>query len=37
MEENKLFAEQMEAQRKAIILQDRAKNRGLKDVRKGVD
>ncbi len=27
----------MEAQRKAIILQDRAKNRGLKDVRKGVD
>lgn len=27
----------MEAQRKAIVLQDRAKNRGLKDVRKGVD
>lgn len=27
----------MEAQRKAIILQDRAKNKGNKDVRKGVD
>lgn len=36
-QENKLFAAQIEAQRKAIILQDRAKNKGLKDVRKGVD
>ena len=27
----------MEAQRKAIILHERAKARGLKDVRKGVD
>lgn len=36
-EEEKLFAAQIEAQRKAVILQDRAKNRGLKDVRKGVD
>ncbi len=37
MEDAKLFAEQMQAQRKAIILHERAKNRGLKDVRKGVD
>jgi hypothetical protein len=36
-EEDKLFAQQMEAQRKAIVLQDRAKNHGLKNVRKGVD
>lgn len=36
-EENKLFATQIEAQRKAIVLQDRAKNKGLKDMRKGVD
>ena len=27
----------MEAQRKAIVLQDRAKNNGLKNVRKGMD
>lgn len=27
----------MEAQRKAIILQERAKTRGLQNVRKGVD
>lgn len=27
----------MEAQRKAIVLQDRAKNGGLKNVRKGMD
>lgn len=36
-EENRLFAQQMEAQRKAIVIQDRAKNRGLQDVRKGMD
>jgi hypothetical protein len=27
----------MEAQRKAVVLQDRAKNKGLQNVRKGVD
>ncbi len=27
----------MEAQRLAIVMQDRAKNRGLKDMRKGMD
>ena len=27
----------MEAQRKAIVLQDRAKNRGLKEMRQGMD
>ena len=36
-EENRLFAQQMEAQRKAIVIQDLAKNRGLQDVRKGMD
>lgn len=36
-EEDRLFAQQMEAQRKAIVIQDRAKNRGLQDVRKGMD
>ena len=36
-EEDRLFAQQMEAQRKAIVLQDRAKNKGLKDMRKGMD
>jgi hypothetical protein len=28
-EEERLFAQQMEAQRKAIVLQDRSKNKGL--------
>lgn len=37
MQEEKLFAEQMEAQRKAIVLQERAKHRGIKDIRKGMD
>lgn len=36
-EEDRLFAQQMQAQRKAIVVQDRAKNRGLQDVRKGMD
>jgi len=27
----------MEAQRKAIVLQDRAKNKGLQQMRKGMD
>ncbi len=27
----------MEAQRKALVLADRAKNKGLKNVRKGMD
>jgi hypothetical protein len=36
-EEDRLFAQQMEAQRKAIVLQDRAKNKGLNNVRKGMD
>ncbi len=27
----------MEAQRKAIVIQDRAKNKGLQDMRKGMD
>lgn len=36
-EEDRLFAEQMEAQRKALVLADRAKNKGGKNVRKGVD
>lgn len=36
-EEDRLFAVQMEAQRKAIVLQDRAKNRGLKEMRQGMD
>lgn len=36
-EEDRLFAAQMEAQRKAIVLQDRAKNKGLKEVRQGMD
>lgn len=36
-EEDRLFAQQMQAQRKAIVVQDKAKNRGLQDVRKGMD
>ena len=36
-EEDRLFAEQMEAQRKALILADRAKNNGNKHMRQGVD
>jgi hypothetical protein len=27
----------MEAQRKAVVIQDRSKNKGLQDVRKGMD
>lgn len=36
-EEDRLFAQQMEAQRKAIVLQDRSKNKGLQQMRKGMD
>lgn len=36
-EEDRLFAEQMEAQRKALVLADRAKNKGGQNVRKGMD
>lgn len=36
-EEDRLFAQQMEAQRKAIVVQDKVKNRGLQDMRKGMD
>lgn len=36
-EEDRLFAEQMEAQRKALVLADRAKNKGSQSVRKGMD
>lgn len=36
-EEDRLFAEQMEAQRKALVLADRAKNKGSQNVRKGMD
>lgn len=36
-EEDRLFAEQAEAQRKAIVLADRAKNKGLANMRKGMD
>lgn len=36
-EEDRLFAQQMQAQRKAIVIQDRAKNKGLQNVRKGMD
>ena len=36
-EEDRLFAQQMEAQRKAIVVQDKNKNRGLQDMRKGMD
>lgn len=36
-EEERLFAQQMEAQRKAIVIQDRQKNKCLQEVRKGMD
>ena len=36
-EEDRLFAQQMEEQHKAIVIQDRTKQRGLQDVRKGMD
>lgn len=36
-EEDRLFAEQMEAQRKALVLADRAKNKGSQNVRRGMD
>lgn len=36
-EEDRLFAEQMEAQRKALVLADRAKNKGGQNVRRGMD
>jgi len=36
-EEDRLFAQQMEAQRKAIVVQDKHKNKGLQDMRKGMD
>lgn len=36
-EEERLFAQQMQAQRKAIVIQDRAKNKGLQNMRKGMD
>jgi hypothetical protein len=36
-EEDRLFAQQMEAQRKAIVVQDKNKNKGIQEVRKGMD
>lgn len=36
-EEDRLFAEEMEAQRKALVLAQRAKDRGSKHVRQGMD
>ena len=36
-EQDKLFAQQMEAQRLAIVLQDKNKSNGLKNMRKGMD
>lgn len=36
-QEERLFAQQMQAQRKAIVIQDRSKNKGLQQMRKGMD
>ena len=36
-EENRLFAQQMQAQRKALVIQDKSKNKGLQQVRKCAD
>ena len=36
-EEDRLFAQQMEAQRKALVIQDKAKNKGLQEMRKCAD